>query len=238
MAAILMSLAFAGCISGDSEEDFSFDQSTPKQNGGKADGPVTCGDQSCDASLCGYDCSVPGQQAKESCATTDGRSATFVAASIGGSESTSFDSRTNPYQPVFSLDKVLVYGCNLWDFSGGAYDGFELQYEELVHSSFTVNTNDPTRTQRHFGLYMKPFAGPGSYRAQAQYRPTSDAKWYSAPDACSVDVSVDAAGTVSGSFNCAGMGSDSGGTVSAQGSFSCGKNALSPIFSAWAAAPQ
>jgi hypothetical protein len=236
LAAILLSLAFAGCVTGDGGEDFSFDQSTPMPNGGKGDGPTACGDQTCDASLCGYDCSVAGQQAKESCASTDGRAASFVAASIGGSESGSFDSRANPYVPKLALDNVLVYGCEMWDFSGGSYDGFEVQYEELIHSSFAVNPDDPTRTLKHFGMYMKPFAGPGSYRAEAEYRSSSEATQYEHADACSVDVTVDSGGTVSGSFSCA-IPASAGGSVSVQGTFGCAKNAMNPIFSAWAAAP-
>lgn len=234
-AAIAMSLAFAGCVSDAAEEEFELGQGTPTQSG-KSDEPRACGTDSCEPMLCGYDASVAGEQATRSCADTDGRASTFVAGQVSGS---SFDSRTNPYNPVFSLDNVLVYGCDLWDFSSGAYDGLEVRFQELIHSSFTVNENDPTRFAKNFGLYIKPFVGPGSYRAQASYQASNEAARYSASDACSVDVTVDAAGTVSGSYDCSIDAAAGGsGSVAVKGTFGCAKNAMDPIFSKWAAAPQ
>lgn len=234
-AAIAICLAFAGCVSDDSEEAFEFGQSTPDPMSGKSDEPRACGTQSCLPELCGYDCSVAGQQATEACAATDGRPSTFVAASISGGSS--FDSRSNPYVPRLALDNVLVYGCELWDYSNGEYDGLQVQYEELIHSSFAVDPNDPTRTGKDFGLYISHFVGPGSYRAQAQYRAAHDATLYAQQDACSVDVAVDSAGAVNGSFTCS-IKSQSSGSISAAGTFSCAKNAMDPIFSTWAAAPR
>lgn len=234
-AAIVMSLAITGCVSESSEEAFEFGQGKPTQSG-KSDGPIDCGADSCEPMLCGYDASVVGEQATRSCAETDGRASTFVAGSAGGS---SFDSRTNPYAPLFSLDNVLVYGCDLWDFSSGAYDGLEVQFQELIHSSFTLNENDPTRFARKFGFYIKPFAGPGSYRAEASYQASSASQRYAQADACSVDVTVDAAGTVGGSYDCSIDAAAGGsGSVAVRGTFGCAKNAMDPIFSKWAAAPR
>jgi hypothetical protein len=232
-AAITLALAFTGCVSDEAEEEFEFGQGKPMQTG-KSDGPQACGDESCEPQLCGYDTSVAGQQATRSCAATDGRPTTWVAGTLSGA---SFDSRTNPYAPVFSLDKVLVYGCDLWDFSGGAYDGLEVRYEELIHSSFTVNSSDPTRFAKKFGLYFKNFVGPGSYRAEAEYQASSDSTRYAQADACSVDIEVDATGTVNGHYSCS-ISAAAGGSVSVTGAFSCAKNAMDPIFSKWAAAPQ
>lgn len=232
-AAIAMCLAFTGCVSDGAEEEFEFGQSLPVQSG-KSDEPRACGTESCAPDLCGYDCSVAGEQATKECADTDGRASTFVAGSISGGSS--FDSRSNPYAPVFSLDNVLVYGCELWDYSDGAYDGLQVQFEELIHSAFVVDPNDPRRVGKDFGLYIDHFVGPGSYRASAHYSSSSDATMYRQQDSCTTDVAVDSAGTVSGSYSCS-ITAQAGGSVSVQGTFSCAKNAMRPIFSRWAAAP-
>jgi hypothetical protein len=231
-AAIAMSLAIAGCVSEEAAEEFEFGQSTPVQSG-KSDEPRACGTESCLPELCGYDCSVAGEQATKDCAETDGRANTFVTGSAGG---TSFDSRSNPYAPVFSLDNVLIYGCEMWDYSDGAYDGFRVQFEELIHSSFTVNPNDPRKVGKDFGLYIDHFVGPGSYTADAHYSASTESTRFGQNDACSVDVAVDSAGTVSGGYSCS-ISSTAGGSVSVQGTFSCAKNSMRPIFSRWAAAP-
>lgn len=233
-AAIAMCLAVTGCLAGDAEEEaFEFGQSKPSSDG-KSDEARACGAESCAPALCGYDCTEQGEQCERSCAASDGRASSFVAATVG---STSFDSRTNPYVPVFSLDNVLVYGCELWDYSSGAYDGLQIQYEELIHSSFTVNASDPTRTKHDFGLYVAPFTGPGSYRAQAQYRASHDSTQYAQKDACSLDVEADGMGGIKGRFDCT-IGSQNAGSISVRGTFACAENAMSPIFSKWAAAPQ
>jgi len=237
-AAIAMSLLAAACVADEAaDEEFGFEQSVPEPMSGKSDEPRACGEESCLPELCGYDLSKQGVQATESCAAEDGRASTFVSATIGGSETGSFDSRTNPYVPRLQLDNVLVYGCELWDFSGDAYDGLEIEYQELIHSSFTVNANDPTRTKKDFKLYIKGVEGPGSYRAQAMYRAANDAALYAGNDACSVDVTVDDSGTVSGAYECTIPARMSSASVGVTGTFACGKNAMNPIFSVWAAAP-
>ncbi len=236
-AAIVMSLALAGCVADEPEEAFGFEQSTPQPMSGKSDEPTSCGTDSCLPDLCGYDCSVAGQQATRDCADRDGRPETYVTASISGATSNAFDSRANPYVPHLALDNVLVYGCDFWDYSNGLYDGIEIEYEELIHSSFQVNPDDPTRTKQHFGIYISHFTGPGSYRAEGFYRASNDATHFGSTDACSADVTVDATGTVAGRFNCA-MPSKSGSSISVTGTWSCAKNAMDPIFSTWAAAPR
>ena len=126
----------------------------------------------------------------------------------------SFDSRNNPYAPKLALDNVLVYGCDLWDFSSQAYDGLEIRYTELIHSSFAVNKDDPTRTKTDFGLYTKGFTGPGSYRAEAHYAASNDSAGYKDDDACSLDVAVDGAGGIKGSFDCTIAAKEGSGSVS------------------------
>lgn len=234
IAAIAMCLGMTACVADSAQEDFQFGQSKPVGDG-KADSQ--CGAESCDGSLCGYDCTTQGAQCTESCASADGRAGSFVAASVSGSASGSFDSRTNPYAPLLALDNVLVYGCELWDYSDQTHDGLEIQFEELIHSSFAVDPNDPTKTGRDFSLYAGNFTGPGSYRAQAQYRSTSESASFASKDGCSLDVAGDAMHGITGSFDCT-LPSQAGGSVSVKGTFSCAENAMRPIFSKWAAAPQ
>ena len=225
--------AMTGCMATEdpNEPDPLDGQNKPVQSG-KADGPAVCGAESCAPELCGYDCTTQGAQCAQACASEDDRAGAFVAGSVGGAEQTSFDSRNNPYAPVFSLDNVLVYGCNLWDFSDQTHDGLEIQFEELVHDGFTVSTTDPTQTDRSLDVYVSHFQGPGSYRAEARYASRQDATQYRAADACALDVAADASRGLTGTFHCA-IASASGATVSVDGTFGCPENAMLPVFSRW-----
>ena len=230
-------LALAACAAED--DDFSpIDTQSEPDPDGKSDEARACGESSCVPRLCGYDCATSGQQCDETCAAADGRPTAYVAASVSGAQATSFDSRTNPYDPVFALDNVLVYGCELWDFSNQSKDGLEIELEELVHSSFVVDPNDPTRYDRRLVVYTSPFTGPGSYRAEGFYTARHDAPRYYATDGCAVDVSADASRGLAGTFTCqlperAAGGGTGAGTVSVTGSFACPVNAMTPIFSRW-----
>lgn len=234
IAAIALCLGMTACVADSAEEDFQFGQSKPVADG-KADSQ--CGAESCDGLLCGFDCTTRGSQCTESCASADGRAASFVAASFSGGASGSFDSRSNPYVPLLTLDNVLVYGCELWDFSNQTQDGLEIKFEELIHASFTVNPNDPTKTGRDFSLYAGNFTGPGSYRALARFRSSSDATYFASNDGCSLDVAGDAMHGITGSFDCT-LPAQAGGSVAVKGTFACAENAMRPLFSKWAAAPQ
>lgn len=224
--------AAAGCASDTPDDDFSpLDEQSKPNPDGKSDDARACGTQSCVPRLCGYDCGTAGSQCAESCAADDARAQAFVTATVGGSESASFDSRTTPFDPVFALDNVLVYGCELWDFSDQSKDGLEIEFEELVHSSFVVDPNDPTRYDHKLDVYISPFTGPGSYRAEAAYTARHDAPRYYAKDGCTVDVSTDAARGVHGTFRCDLARRDVAGSVSVTGEFGCPVNAMNPIFS-------
>jgi hypothetical protein len=129
----------------------------PPTNGGKTDGtPIQCGASQCDAALCGWDCSTAGQACAKTC-TTDGRANAFVTATASGAESTTIDSRATPYMPVWSLDNVLIYGCELWAFQDGK-QGLEIELTELIHDPFVVDPNDPARYQRKLDIYADAFA--------------------------------------------------------------------------------
>ncbi len=214
-----------------SDDDFSpIDEQSKPNPDAKSDEPRACGDAACAPVLCGYDCTTQGEQCSIGCAPEDGRASTFVTATISGAQSSTFDSRATPFDPVFALDDVLIYGCDLWDFSDQVKDGLEIELTELVHSSFVVNPNDPTRHDRKLVVYVAPFTGPGSYRGEAMFTARHDLPRYYSKDGCAVDVAADATGGIRGTFDCqiaeqAGTGSDG-----VRGEFGCPSNAMDPIF--------
>ena len=232
---ILALILVPACAGGDDTDDFSplDTQSTPDPDG-KSDEVRACGETSCVPRLCGYDCTATGSQCTETCAASDGRATAYVAAQVSGSYTGSFDSRTNPFDPVFALDNVLVYGCELWDFSNQTQDGLEIEFEELVHSSFVVDPSDPTRHDRRLVVYTAPFTGPGSYRGEALFTARHDAPRFYARDACAVDITTNADHTVLGTFSCTlPAGAGGSGSVTVRGEFACPVNAMTPIFSRW-----
>lgn len=223
---------FTACTSSSDSDDFSpFDQQAHPNPDGKSDDARACGDDACAPRECGYDCTTAGEQCTQACAAAPGRADAFVAATVEGS---TIDSRNTPFDEVFSLDNVLVYGCELWDFSNQAKDGLEIQLQELRHSSFTVNPNDPTTFDRKLDVYVAPFTGPGSYSGDGLFQANQDAPRYFGSDACSVDVTATETGGLHGTFECrlASNGS-SGGAIEMRGEFGCPVDAMSPIFSRW-----
>lgn len=184
----LLALGLVGCASTPDDPDQHGGIPTPSPNGGKGDGERQCGAQSCDASLCAFDCSHAGAGCTEAC-TTEGRPSAFVTATITGAESASVDSRRTPYVPRLALDNVLIYGCDLWNFSGGK-QGLEIELTELIHSSFAVNPQDPTRNGNRLDIYMSPFTSAGDYSAEGSYQRTSEAaaagRSYTSSAGCSV----------------------------------------------------
>lgn len=220
-----------GCADSDPADDFSpFDDPSLPNPDGKSDHARACGASSCVPRLCGYDCTAGGSQCSQTCAASDTRADAFVTATFSGAHSSTFDSRTTPFDPVYALDNVLIYGCDLWDFSNQVKDGLEIELTELVHSSFIVDPNDPTRHDRKFLAYVAPFTGPGSYRAEAMFQARHDAPRFYTKDACTVDIAADAAGGISGSFDCQISQQEGSGTVGVRGTFGCPINAMDPLF--------
>jgi hypothetical protein len=197
----------------------------PPQQGGKGDSPVSCGGSTCDGSLCAWDCSMQGASCTEAC-TSDDRKDAYVTATASGGASTSFDSRNTAYAPKYALDNVLIYGCELWNFAD--HQGLEIQYTELVHSSFTVDPSDPTTYQRKLDIFVDNLHGAGSYSgAEGSFEMSNTSDQFTAQDGCSVDANPQDGG-LAGSFNC-----QLGGT-SVTGQFSCPGNSLAgQVFVAW-----
>jgi len=223
-------LGLAACVASDDERSPLDQQSLPTDDS-KTDEPRACGAESCAPILCGYDCTTAGSQCERGCAASDGRATTYVQATFSGAHNSVIDTRQTPYRPVYSLDNVLIYGCELWDFSSQQYDGLEIEVEELVHSSFVVDPNDPTRHDRKLVAYIKGFTGPGSYRGEAMFRARHDAPLFYALDACAIDVAAAATGGIQGTFDCQMPARDgTSGTVRARGEFACAENAMDPLF--------
>lgn len=198
---------------------------------GKSDTIRACGDTSCEARLCGYDCTTVGEQCTQTCAPTAAREQAFVTARVGG---TTIDTRDTPYAPVWDLDNVLVYGCELWDFSSQVKDGLEIQIEQLRHAPFVIDPNNPRRHDHKLVVYVAPFTGPGSYRGEGLYAANEHATHYYAKDACEVDVAAGEDGAIHGTFACrlpAAGGAT--GAIEMSGEFACPVDAMSPVFSRW-----
>jgi hypothetical protein len=223
-------LVLSSCASGPDADFSPIDQESKPDPDGKSDEVRACGEDACAPRLCGYDCTTEGEQCKEACAAVDERAAAFVTATFSGAHSSTFDSRLTPFDPVFSLDNVLIYGCELWDFSDQVKDGLEIEVTELVHSSFVVDPNDPTRRDRKLFVYVDTFTGPGSYRGVGFFSAHHDAPRYYSKDACAVDVTTDEAGGLHGTFDCQIAEQDGANSITMNGEFGCPKNAMSPVF--------
>lgn len=160
---------------------------------------------------------------------------TFVAATVSGSEHATLDTRLTPYVPTWRLDDVLIYGCENWNFSNGR-QGLELELTELVHSSFTADGSDSTRSRSRLDVYVAPpYSGSGDYRAEGSFTPTSDAaaagRAYYAAQGCTVHVTK---GTeLTGTFACM-LPNAAGATITIAGSFNCPATGEAvPNFIAW-----
>jgi len=229
------SLAFlllvAACATDPADDDFSpFDEQSKPDPDGKSDEARACGASACAPRLCGYDCTTQGAQCTQTCAPTDGRAAAFVTAAITGAHTSTVDSRQTPFDEVFALDDVLIYGCEHWDFSNQIKDGLEIELTELVHASFAVNPGDPTRHDRKLMVYVAPFTGPGSYRGEGLFQARHDAPLHAAKDGCAVDIAADDAGGIRGTFDCRLPAREGAATVDVRGAFGCPINAMNPLF--------
>jgi hypothetical protein len=229
---LLSFVLFTACATEPAVDDESpiDTQSVPNPDG-KSDDVRACGESACAPSQCGYDCTEAGQQCTQTCAPTAGRDKAFVRATIGN---ITVDSRDTTYAPVWDLDNVLIYGCDHWDFSSQTKDGLEIELQQLRHSSFVLNPNDPTRHDHKLVVYVAPFTGPGSYRADGMYAANERSTRYFDGDACEVDVAASDDGGVHGTFACrlpaAGGAS---GSIDLSGEFNCPIDAMDPIFSRW-----
>lgn len=194
----------------------------------KADQVTECGTESCTYTMCGYACHA-GAQCERSCATSDSRPASYVEFTVSGGHSAHADSRDHGYTPVVSLTNVLFYGCELWDYSSGAYDGLELHYSEIIQGAFLAG--EPELKGLELSVYAAPFTGPGSYTAEGFFSKSSAARkakdaWFG-KTACGVDVQDDGSRGLKGTFVCSSIAHyGTGSPVAVSGAFACGVNAV------------
>lgn len=230
----LLSLVLLGACATDAagtdDDGAPFDTQSVPDPDGKSDTVQSCGTSECVPSLCGYDCTETGAQCTRTCAPEAGRDRAFVRATVDG---TVLDTRDTPYAPVWDLDNVLIYGCELWDFTNQVKDGLEIELQQLRHSSFLVNPNDPTRHDHKLLVYVVPYTGPGSYRGQAIYAANERSTRYFSKDACDVDITAGPNGSVHGTFTCQISAAETTSSVSVTGEFGCPIDAMSPVFSRW-----
>ena len=228
----LVALSAAACATEPTAHDESpIDTQSVPDPDGKSDDARVCGESSCAPRLCGYDCTQAGEQCTQTCAPAAGRDKAFVRATIG---SVTVDSRDTPYSPVWDLDNVLIYGCDHWDFSSQTKDGLEIEIEQLRHSSFVVNPNDPTRHDHKLVVYVAPFTGPGSYRAEGLYAANERSTRFFARDACDVDVAASDDGGIHGTFSCRIPAQNgAAGAIDLAGEFGCPIDAMDPVFTRW-----
>ncbi len=185
---------------------------------------------SCESGRSGYDCSVSGQMCKDRCYPTDERKDAFVSVNVAGK---ALDSRAVPFDPVLSLDHVIEYGCDLWDFSDKTHQGLGIQYEKLIAGAFT--TDQKSDFEDKLEVYVPRFLGPGQYTADARFVASDEdeaaGRTYAQGGACSVTMDSDGSGGVKGTFSCPSIASKTGMGVAMNGEFACPGSAMDPIFS-------
>ncbi len=195
---------------------------------GKADFPAPCGQETCEYDMCGYDCTTAGSQCVRSCADVDAREESYVLFNASGAENVRLDSRDLAYVPRFSLDRVLLYGCDVFDYSNGESDDLEIKYKKIYKGAFAVG--QPQNIGEDAYVYIRDFQGPGSYMASARYSPNSqasDSDRYWGKDVCGVEVDALSNGGIRGEFVCDAVPSKGGGaSVRLVGEFECGVNAM------------
>lgn len=183
-----------------------------EQADAKADGYSACGD-TCGQALCGVSWTPGKAYGSPSCYGDDSDAATRLAFTMSGSESASFDTRNVPYQPVFRLDRVYMYGLDIWNFA--TRSGFELLFRDITKGAFALNGAHNKGID--FSIYTKTFTGPGEYTAEVGITMSSERTAFNAPatvgnkyyttDGCKLKVEANPApqGGFRGTFDCANV---------------------------------
>ncbi len=203
---------------------------------GKDDEPSRCGEDTCQRSLCGYDCSVSGQQCERACADDD-TGEVLVKLNVSGSISKEYSSENFTNEPILSLNDVLIFGCDLWDFSSGDRDDLVISYSEVHKGAFAVGDTERLGPKATFEI--TDFQGPGSYQGDGFFTASSDQKkinnYFLARDACGFEVEKTATG-ISGNIVCANLPitrfneANPDASIKIEAEFSCGIDAMDPQF--------
>ncbi len=212
--------------SGDfSPRSYSDDFGAAQDSSGKFDEIVSCGEDSCEADLCGFHC-VEGEGCHQACAAEDQRADTFVRAEVMGYDWVTLDSRAYTYAPFdFSVrENLLFYGCQLKPSEDGA--SLEIMYAEM-------NSLDPFAPDNgvEFRMILEDFDGAGSYRARGMYSMSGEQQrledFFVSPEACEVNVTRGENGVLSASYECLLPHTQEFREVHMVGNFACGANGMS-----------
>lgn len=178
----------------------------------------------------GWDCHVKNSMCTRKCFGADEGSRTYVQIAVDGK---TLDSRAVPYQPVVSLDHVLVYGCTLWDFADKTHQGLDFEYKRIIQGA--IEADRRSDFEDYVNVSIGSFTGPGKYKADPTYIASDEAqaagKIYAKADGCDVDVKADAEGGLTGTITCDSIATADGATTSLKGEFACPGTSMSPIFS-------
>lgn len=212
-----------------SDADYLAEASDKDSKDGKADSPAPCGQEMCDRVLCGYDCTTSGTQCERACSSTDARADSYVLFNVSGTEDARLDSRDLAYVPKLSLKRVLLYGCELWDYSDGSRDALEVKYKKIYNGAFAVGQPESIGDDAY--IFIETFEGPGSYLASGKYSRNTNASkakdYYWDSETCGVEIDVLDNGGIRGEFVCGAIPNRSNNSsVRMVGEFECGVNAM------------
>ncbi|MEZ4462866.1 MAG: hypothetical protein R3E66_24690 [bacterium] len=207
---------------------FSDQLDTAKKLQTKGDEFVACGSDTCEPSACGYDCTVVGQ-CERACALVPQRDQTEVKLDITGSITTKLDSTEHAFEPVLSLDNVLFFGCELWDFSNQTRDDLEVSFAEIYRGGFAVG--DPENIGRRAVIDIRDYRGPGTYTANGFFSESSAQRekndYYYGTDACTMTVRESDHHGIAGEITCDIPNKSLPRNIRMTGTFACGMDAMS-----------
>jgi len=227
--AALLVLPLVGCASDPIEDRGERDDADllAEQADAKADGFSACGD-ACGAALCGVEWEPGNSSGAAACQSENSDAATRLAFEMTGTDSARIDTRTIPSTPVMRLDRVYMYGCDIWNF--GTRSGFELLFRDITKGAFLVN--DVYDKGLAITLYTKSFTGAGEYTAELGVAMSSvrtvigaesvSGNRYYTPNGCTLKVQENSGqeGGFSGSFDCPNVPSQEGnGAIRFTGTF-------------------
>ncbi len=195
----------------------------------KNDAVISCGTGTCSSILCGYDCSTSGQQCVKAC-STEASGKPSVSAKISGGTSKSLNSDDFVYERVFSLNNVLYFGCDLWDYSSGERDDLVISFREVLSASFQAG--GPRDIGSDLQLEIRNFEGPGSYQGIGYYSENSakraDEDYFVTDEGCGFEIEKTEIG-ISGTIVCRNVpNKKSSASIAISAEFQCGGDALDP----------
>lgn len=244
--AVASSFAAVACTATEASSDMpTFDpaQELAEQTESKADGFSYCGD-ACSDGTCGQLWPEGASEGTYTCLATDNDARTSIKAQIRGAETISIDTTRAPFQPVYSLSNVYMYGSDTWKASNGT--GFALVFKDVFNAG--VIADDPTHTGPALTVWAPQFRGAGRYQAEglltvsverkAKGGPLEVGNYYSTWGAhggeCTLNVrnGTGAAGGFVGEFACPRLYKfkDESRSVTIEGTFEIPATAIDQIF--------